>query len=238
MVHRFVGFHFPAAPTWLNEGLAKYYETMRIEEGKARVGLPPPDAFFRGQHSMVVCTDQGITVMLRDEGTNAPGYALRGEWFAAQGRHDEALVDLHAAVALAPDDFRPSYQLASYLDGRVERKTDPTGALRNELHGLIDRLRENAGSADAWNLIAWYDAGRGQAERGLPFARKAVAADSSCFDCYDTAAVLLHQLGKLGDAVVAERIAVQLMPDGVRVPVMVNRLRAYERELGEAARKE
>ncbi len=38
LTHRFVGFHFPSAPTWLNEGLAKFWETLEIKHGTAYFG--------------------------------------------------------------------------------------------------------------------------------------------------------------------------------------------------------
>lgn len=41
LVHRFVAFHMPQAPTWLNEGLAKYFETLRIEGGELVLGENP-----------------------------------------------------------------------------------------------------------------------------------------------------------------------------------------------------
>lgn len=47
LVHRFVHFYFPGAPAWLNEGLAQYYETTTIEDGKVVLGRPPPDQLFR-----------------------------------------------------------------------------------------------------------------------------------------------------------------------------------------------
>lgn len=39
--HRFVAACFPAAPTWLNEGLAGYFETLELRDDVLEVGLPP-----------------------------------------------------------------------------------------------------------------------------------------------------------------------------------------------------
>lgn len=46
LVHRYVAFHFPAAPIWLNEGLADFYSTLRLADGEAISGDPPSPAYF------------------------------------------------------------------------------------------------------------------------------------------------------------------------------------------------
>lgn len=47
LTHRFVHFYLPGAPRWLNEGLAKYYSTMVIEDGKVVLGRDLPNLAFR-----------------------------------------------------------------------------------------------------------------------------------------------------------------------------------------------
>ncbi len=47
LVHRFVRFYFPGIPRWINEGLAQYYSTMAIEEGKVYLGRDLPDRRLR-----------------------------------------------------------------------------------------------------------------------------------------------------------------------------------------------
>jgi hypothetical protein len=49
LTHRFVAFHFPTAPTWVHEGLATYYQTLRIEGDKAIVGTIPARHFNLGK---------------------------------------------------------------------------------------------------------------------------------------------------------------------------------------------
>ncbi|MEZ4299981.1 MAG: hypothetical protein R3B70_33845 [Polyangiaceae bacterium] len=41
LTHRFVHYVFPQAPIWLHEGLAQYYETVVLRDGKAELGLGP-----------------------------------------------------------------------------------------------------------------------------------------------------------------------------------------------------
>jgi tetratricopeptide (TPR) repeat protein len=42
-VHYFVHNHLPYVPLWLNEGLAEYYSTIRLERAHAKLGLPIED---------------------------------------------------------------------------------------------------------------------------------------------------------------------------------------------------
>jgi tetratricopeptide (TPR) repeat protein len=48
LTHRFVRHHLPGAPVWLNEGLAAYHETLRLEGGRAILGEPSPCRGFFG----------------------------------------------------------------------------------------------------------------------------------------------------------------------------------------------
>lgn len=38
LAHHFVAFYYPAAPTWLNEGLAEYFETATLQDGHVVLG--------------------------------------------------------------------------------------------------------------------------------------------------------------------------------------------------------
>src|SRR5262249_27227294 len=46
LTHRFVAYYYPQAPTWLNEGLAYYFEMLTIEDGMATLGHPPVSERF------------------------------------------------------------------------------------------------------------------------------------------------------------------------------------------------
>ncbi|WP_437742206.1 hypothetical protein WMF39_42590 [Sorangium sp. So ce1504] len=41
--HRFFAYYFPSAPVWLNEGMAEFYSTLRIEESSVVLGKQLPD---------------------------------------------------------------------------------------------------------------------------------------------------------------------------------------------------
>ncbi len=42
LVHRYVRFYYPQAPTWVNEGLAELYETLSFGDGRAIIGKRGP----------------------------------------------------------------------------------------------------------------------------------------------------------------------------------------------------
>lgn len=42
-VHELVRHNFPRVPLWFNEGLAEYYRTFEVEDGRAVLGRPPED---------------------------------------------------------------------------------------------------------------------------------------------------------------------------------------------------
>lgn len=44
--HRFVAFYFPAAPTWLNEGMAEFYSSLRLDAERVYIGEPLLDRFL------------------------------------------------------------------------------------------------------------------------------------------------------------------------------------------------
>jgi tetratricopeptide (TPR) repeat protein len=46
LTHLFVGYYFPQAPIWLNEGLAQYFETLVLEDGTATLGREVKGARF------------------------------------------------------------------------------------------------------------------------------------------------------------------------------------------------
>ncbi|HEU4532840.1 MAG TPA: hypothetical protein VFS00_01935, partial [Polyangiaceae bacterium] len=168
--------------------------------------------------------------------SHAPAYSLRGEWrTVARGQPADALADLRKGAALAPGDLRASYALARYLDFYRRQNPAAKAEVEGELRPLLESLRQRATSAPAWNFLALVDARDGQLERALASARKAVAADPSCFECYNTIALVLHRLGRLDEAVAAQRTGVQLMPEGVAEPGMVDQLVALKRDLAARA---
>jgi hypothetical protein len=65
LAHRFVYRRFKRVPTWLNEGLAQFYSTMRIEEDRLVVGDDLPSAaFWRQTHYSTAWHESSIQLLI------------------------------------------------------------------------------------------------------------------------------------------------------------------------------
>ena len=58
------------------------------------------------------------------------------------------------------------------------------------LDDAVTHLVPVAQSARALNFLARYYSDKGEVERGLPFAERAVATEHGCWECADTLAML------------------------------------------------
>ena len=128
---------------------------------------------------------------------------------------DEAA--LRRAVAARPQEERYRLALTNLLFARAEAtKTLPS--IEPEMRALF----RVAHSPEALNSIAWYFALRELPDQGLPFARRALERDPSCWECLDTWALLSFQRGAFADAVAMQARAIELVPEGSRVPPEMN----------------
>jgi hypothetical protein len=65
LAHRFVFRRFKRVPTWLNEGMAQFYSTMRIEEDRIVVGDDLPEhAFWRQTYYSHAWHDRSIQLLV------------------------------------------------------------------------------------------------------------------------------------------------------------------------------
>lgn len=81
LVHMFNNHYVPGAPTWLNEGLANYLETMRVRGTQVTFGRPSPADWWKFGRSTWVGLDE-IREMSPDEFYRAGGSRHRN-YFAA-----------------------------------------------------------------------------------------------------------------------------------------------------------
>jgi tetratricopeptide (TPR) repeat protein len=124
-------------------------------------------------------------------------------------RFDDARLDLDAALAASPWD--PRYLLGRAVTGRsIEGAPSATSS---SLLGVYAALAQVAGSPAQLNELAWALALLGRPADGLPFAERALAADSTCARCEDTRAVLLFALGRVPEALASMDRAVALLPE-------------------------
>lgn len=107
-------------------------------------------------------------------------YATRWRRFAV------AEAELRQALAVEPSQPRHWLALAELLARADRREPVDTAALEDAVAHLVPL----ATSAQALNFIARYYSAKGEIDAGLPFARRAVAAERNCWECVDTLATL------------------------------------------------
>jgi tetratricopeptide (TPR) repeat protein len=147
---------------------------------------------------------------------------LRAWLERASGHFPEAEAAARRAVELQPDEPRFQFTLASTSYVRV--RVGPKPYDWKPLRALLKPLWPAADTAPRLNLIAWIYAELGEPDLALPFAKKAVERDPSCFACLDTLARVLADTGFVEDALPLEERAVALLPEKVRIPEFEKRL--------------
>ena len=152
-------------------------------------------------------------------------------WRAVLVRGPDALQLLRDHVSRFPGDARGWNAL---VEIGLERAVPPSyvGLDGPPPAGLaamardVRRLVEHASDPHALNTIGRYYALRREPATGLNFAIRAVRAEPSCGDCWDTVALLYFQAGKVADALKAQERAIGLY-DEKATPAALSRLRRY-----------
>jgi tetratricopeptide (TPR) repeat protein len=120
-VHYFIHINMPYIPLWLNEGLAEYYSTFRVEGSRAQVGLPIEEhRYWLAQHKRLPLTQ----LFMMD--TDSPDYqegARQGTFYAESwalahylttipgDKRWDKLLDEFRKGARAEDAFRVAYAM-------------------------------------------------------------------------------------------------------------------------------
>lgn len=151
---------------------------------------------------------------------------LRGLFAFRQKKTGEAEQELGRALAARPEDPKYLLALASTIRGEVPINQLPPDAV-TRLAALLVRLSKVAKTADALNFISWYHAEMGHPDEGLGLSERSLKADPTCWECFDTYALLLSEKGRFDDAVAAQQRAVDLMPEGLRMPEVAEQLHKY-----------
>jgi hypothetical protein len=162
-------------------------------------------------------------------------------WRAVLVRGSDALRILRNYVTRTPRDPRGWMALVdlqldrilppSYL-GLGESRPAGLAAMERDVRGLV----EHASDARALNLVGWYYAMLQKPAIGLNFAIRAVRAKPDCSGCWDTAALLYFQAGKVEEALKAQERAVGLYGERAS-PDVILRLRRYRVAAQHRARK-
>jgi hypothetical protein len=135
LVHRFVRFYFPAAPVWLNEGLAEYYSTLRYVEGQAVIGEYLSDVTF-GQSGIAMGTRDRLVLPISSTPTPATLRALAPSDFYGPEGSEQALLSSSVNYATS---WALVHTLLRLPDGRAR------------FDSYLDALhRGDASEPDAW----------------------------------------------------------------------------------------
>jgi hypothetical protein len=128
LTHRFMSRAYGWAPPWLNEGLADYFSTMKIQSGWVFLGMVPPGHIFvRGVHYTF---DDGVPTV--QEIVQADHAAFYGAW------NGEASDELH----------RARYYAGAYC--LVHLLRNGTDEQRKRFDDFIDAMNGGARASDAW----------------------------------------------------------------------------------------
>jgi hypothetical protein len=146
------------------------------------------------------------------------------------------------AVLESEDSAEPSpleghYRLALLLSRVAQvlkEGAKPAAELLAPLEDDVTALARVASSATELNGVAHYRLLVRQPEAGMPFAMRAVQADPTCFECFDTLANLHAQRGRFAQAAQAEERAYSLMPESVHAPRIAILLAQFRQKAAEA----
>jgi hypothetical protein len=122
MTHAFIARCFSQVPIWLNEGLAEYFETIRIESGRAVVGDPV--------HGYEISANQmpSLGALLRADA--ATFYAGR-QAHSVEGSYQQT-----------------SYYVGAWY--LVHMFMHAKGEYRGRFHDFLDALKRREAAASAW----------------------------------------------------------------------------------------
>jgi tetratricopeptide (TPR) repeat protein len=150
-------------------------------------------------------------------------------------RPRDAVELLRRYVARVPDDPRGWQALVSARMNRAvpagysPLDRPPPPALRG-MQDDVRKLIEHSDTPDALNQIGWYFALARNPNAGLNFALRAVQAEPSCAECWDTVGLLYFEAGKLALAIAAQERAVGIYAERAPDEVVV-RLRRFRAAL-------
>jgi tetratricopeptide (TPR) repeat protein len=161
LTHRFVGFYYAQAPTWLNEGLAEHWETLAIADGSATIGIP-------SYHRVFSPTRWELSVPAEPGGT-PNGAAMHR--IVLQADALPTLTELRRATAKTfygldrnIDRERATQRLRHYVGAAAMVTWLRTGPYAKQFALYLHRLGQARSDDDAWNAaFRGVDAGTLQA---------------------------------------------------------------------------
>ena len=149
-------------------------------------------------------------------------------------RLDDADRDLERALTLRPAE--PAYLHARVISYTLRAIAE--GADEAKVPGeLVERLAQTAKTGDQLMTAGWYTAPEGQSEEGLRRIERAVARDPLCWSCEQRRAMMLLNLGRTQEALVAVERAITLWPESIPIEGLMELRRRVVDEITRAGAK-
>jgi hypothetical protein len=103
------------------------------------------------------------------------------------------------------------------------------------LHSTATKLAPVARSAAEFDLLAHYQAGRGNLDEAIAYEKRAVGVDPNCIPCLSSAADMLSQKGRIGEALKVATLAYGLVAEGKRPTKLLEQIRGLQKRLVDAS---
>jgi tetratricopeptide (TPR) repeat protein len=117
----------------------------------------------------------------------------------------------------------------------LERKSTKFADYALALQPTATKLAPVARTAAEFDLLAHYQAGRGNLDEAIAYEKRAVAADPNCIPCLSAAADMLNEKGRIGEALKVATLAYGLVGEGKRPTKLLEQIRVLQKRLGEAS---
>jgi hypothetical protein len=148
LTHLFVHYYYPQAPLWLNEGLARYYETLSVDGGSAMVGRAPTGArFWKGPPRR----GPGGTLLIpiRSAPSVAQLRVMKFDEFYAKPGLDFRMPEGRAALLAQTANYQGAWCLVHLL---LENPS-----YSDAFRAYLDRLRAGDAEKVAWDATVGRD---------------------------------------------------------------------------------
>jgi tetratricopeptide (TPR) repeat protein len=144
LTHFFVGYYYPQAAPWLNEGFAEYMETLALEDAAALVGRQPLGAIFWNGERTKLLGPHGTTWALPKREAIRPSrlHQMSPDEFYADPKVDPTSDEGQDAVARVHAHYSSAWTLVRML------LTQP--AYAQAFGAYLRSLREGDADAAAW----------------------------------------------------------------------------------------
>jgi tetratricopeptide (TPR) repeat protein len=117
----------------------------------------------------------------------------------------------------------------------LEHKSAKPADFALALHPTATKLAPVARSAAQFDLLARYQAGRGNLDEAIAYEKRAVDVDPNCVPCLSAAADMLSEKGLIGEALKVATFAYGLVAEGKRPTKLLGQIQGLQKRLAAAS---